>query len=244
MFAGGGGVTTTPLLRRTSADQRYRQWQDQDELCMGFPGWEQHSATLRSTATSGPLELLCAAFGGSDPSNRRWATFFRLNPETQRRVAHARAALANVVGVVHCCANHLHFEMGSFCGTILSELRDVLGAARFAQLPIAVLAPRRSHRGVPEGAFAWRLFPDVVSSSSNPARIFLTSPDDRREVRRWNVLLWIYRTRLELMERRGLQEVRDPAEDPPEVRRGLQEVRDPAEDPPEVRREGRTCVVS
>jgi hypothetical protein len=54
--------------------------------------------------------------------------------------------------------------MTAFCRIMLSELLqdDVLRAARFAQMPIAVLPPRRSHRGVPEGALAWRLFPDVV----------------------------------------------------------------------------------
>ena len=77
---------------------------------------------------------------------------------------------------------------------MLYELQDdVLRAARFAQLPIAVLPPRLSHRGVPEGAFAWRLFPDVVrQKQQQPSQDF----PHRRKVRRSNVLLWIYRMRL------------------------------------------------
>ena len=80
-----------------------------------------------------------------------------------------------------------------------SEHSEIYGARRprFAQLPIAVLPPRLSHRGVPEGAFAWRLFPDVVrqqqqQQQQQPSQDF----PHRREVRRSNVLLWIYRMRL------------------------------------------------
>ena len=84
---------------------------------------------------------------------------------------------------------------------MLYELQDdVLRAARFAQLPIAVLPPRLSHRGVPEGAFAWRLFPDVVRQKQQQQQQQQQQPSQdfphRRKVRRSNVLLWIYRMRL------------------------------------------------
>ena len=114
----------------------------------GFPGWQQVSASC------GELELLCAAVGGSDPAGKYWEQFAEARP-------HAAATYRNLVGIVFCVSDHVHFEMHALRKYILSKLHAVRGAAQLSRLPVAVLCDLTGkNQGVPSAPFLWHQEPD------------------------------------------------------------------------------------
>ena len=151
----------------------------------GFPGWESVSGDI----DHGSLELVCAAFGGSDPGNRNWAKF---GSELQ----HSRSTLANLVGIVLCCTQEVHFDISQFLSVILHPLQNLIGDKRTASLPIAIVCSRKKNRGVPEDQFQW--CPD-----SNVTRFFM------HDSRATAILDWIYHTRIAVAQESCMKNI-DP----------------------------------
>lgn len=205
-MAAHNGVSTVPLNHRYAA--RMRTSTVASTPVPAFPGWEQRTGRADPNSMVGEVELLCFAFGGSDPPNRWWHFQAQTSP-------HARATLANVVGIIYCTSNHLHMEIGGFERKVLWPLHDILGRRRTERLPVALVCGRTKNAGLEPRQFLWRLDRgDGEDPLQLSARIFY---------RNAGAMEWVYRARAwrvaAIEEGEEDEEPRDPLEDPEKVRR-------------------------
>ena len=135
----------------------------------GFPGWEQRWGAVKGLGNNGnkrrsrggSLQLVCCAYGGSSPPNQFWHKLAGRGKPSKKHLD-ARLTMESLVGVVLCCSKHSHMDMHSFRSHVVCKLIELIGAERFALLPIAIMTA--GQEGVGQGEFAWEQEPDSAFS--------------------------------------------------------------------------------
>jgi hypothetical protein len=150
----------------------------------GFPGWEQACCWF----TNDELELLCFAYGGSDPGRRAWSRY-----ADQK---HTMATYNNLVGIV-LVSEIIQFDITQFNRLVLKNLQEVI-PENMPLLPILILKkpgwlnrneiPDQQQRLWMEGEGEFR-------ACTRPVGIF--------HIGSWELgLNWLYNTRLNLLNHR------------------------------------------